>query len=567
MPVHPVLRLLATAGTTAPSPDPSPSLTPDLGADKPAVGQDLSGVGDFALFAATIGLAALGAYLVAVVAGVVLRRAGRRSPLVQSLSHRTRRPFRALLVVIAVRVAMDVSGATNDWVVGVNLVLGVAIVGAAAWLLVGAASTAEDEVVRRYRVDVDDNRHARRVRTQTSFVRRLVVAAIVVLALGVVLLAVIPGASRLGTVLLSSAGLLSVIAGLAAQSALGNVFAGLQIAFTDALRVEDVVVVESQFGRVEEITLTYVVVRLWDERRMVLPSTFFTTTPFENWTRRDSALLGAVIVEADWRADVEGLRTELHRVLSEDDLWDGRVGVLQVTDAVGSVVQLRALVSGADAGSVFDLRCHVREALVTWLVEHPAGLPHLRQLNSDEGSGPARTPRGRGPTGWELPGEVPSAPAPAPAPVRAGAGPGAAAARGGALRTGTSAGVAAAHDAEPEPAGADTGSGRRVGSRGDSLFTGSPEAEERSRQFAGPREDDRGPHGRDVPAGGVGGAARDSGATVAVPARPVGAPEGDLVADDAAPPTIAVPVVERRAAPTTSSRAAPRHDDAGDDEG
>ena len=536
MPVHHLLALpdlsglpALMAGAAAPSPTPSPSLTPDLGASVPATGQRLSGAGDLAVFAATIGLAALGAWLVAVVAGVVLRRAGRRSALVQSLSRRTRRPFRALLVVVAVRVAVAASSAINDWVRPLNLVLGVLIVGAAAWLLVGAAATAEDEVVRRYRVDVEDNRHARRVRTQTSFVRRLVVAAIVVIAVGVVLLAVIPGASRFGTILLSSAGLLSVVAGLAAQSALGNVFAGLQIAFTDALRVEDVVVVESQMGRVEEITLTYVVVRLWDERRMVLPSTFFTTTPFENWTRRDSALLGTVLLEADWRADVEGLREELHRVLSEEDLWDGRVGVLQVTDAVGSVVQLRALVSGADAGSVFDLRCHVREALVAWLVDHPAGLPHLRQLNSDEGSEPARprAPRGRGPTGWELPEEVP------PAPAREDAAPGGAG--GDASRAAAPATSVAARDAEPGPAGADTGSGRRVGSRGDSLFTGSPEAEERSRQFAGPREDDHGPH------------------------------EGG--ADDTAPPTVAVPVAEERRTPTASAstastRAVP-HDERG----
>ena len=556
-PVHPVVAALASASASAPSPTPSPSLTPDLGADKPDVGQDISGVGDVALFAATIGLAALGAWLLAVVAGVVLRRAGRRSPLVQSLSHRTRRPFRALLVVIAVRVAMDVSGATNDWVVGVNLVLGVAVVGAAAWLAVGAAATAEDEVVRRYRVDVVDNRHARRVRTQTSFVRRLVVAAIVVVAVGVVLLAVIPGASQFGAVLLSSAGLLSVVAGLAAQTALGNVFAGLQIAFTDALRVEDVVVVESQFGRVEEITLTYVVVRLWDERRMVLPSTFFTTTPFENWTRRDSALLGTVIVEADWRADVDGLREELHRVLSEDDLWDGRVGVLQVTDAVGSVVQLRALVSGADAGAVFDLRCHVREALVGWLVDHPAGLPHLRQLNSDESAAPARprAVRGRGPTGWELPGEVPSASADGAGAAAPANGAGAA---GRAAGTGAGTGVDGAGDA------VDTGSGRRVGSRGDSLFTGSPEAEERSRQFAGPRDDDRGPVERvDAPGG------RDevgSGATVATPAREGGEPDAGP-ADDAQPPTVAVPAVPpRRVPPTAPTGAVPHREAHGDRE-
>lgn len=501
----------ALAALLAASPAPSPSLAPDLGGPVRNTGQRLVGAGDLAVFAGQIGLAALGAYLLAVVAGVVLRRAGRRSPLVQSLSAHTRRPFRALLVVIAVRVAVGATTAINDWVGSLNVALGVLIFTAAAWLLVGATATAEEEVVRRYRVDVEDNRHARRVRTQTSFVRRLVVAAIIVVAVGVVLLTVVPGADRFGTVLLSSAGLLSVVAGLAAQSALGNVFAGLQIAFTDALRVEDVVVVQTQFGRVEEITLTYVVVRLWDERRMVLPSTFFTTTPFENWTRRDSALLGSVVVEVDWRADVEGMREELHRVLSEDDLWDGRVGVLQVTDAVGSVLQLRALVSAADAGATFDLRCHVREALVAWLVEHPSGLPHLRQLNSDETARSPRAPRtasGRVPTGWELPEQVPAV--------------------GGPASRGPGTGGAAAD-------GVDTGSGRRVGSRGDSLFTGSPEAEERARQFAGPADDDRGPHDDQPP-------------TTVLPAVVV--PEPD----------------ERRSPSSTPTRAVPRREPSGDPE-
>ncbi|OUD81242.1 Mechanosensitive ion channel [Clavibacter michiganensis subsp. michiganensis] len=153
----------------------------------------------------------------------------------------------------------------------------------------------------------------------------------------------------------------------------------MQLAFSDAIRVDDVVIVETEWGRVEEITLTYVVVHIWDDRRMVLPSTYFTTTPFQNWTRTKSELLGAVELDLDWRATPASMREELDRVLATTDLWDGRVSVLQVTDAVGGYVRIRVLVSAVDAPTLFDLRCLVRERLVAFLHEHsPQSLPRTR---------------------------------------------------------------------------------------------------------------------------------------------------------------------------------------------
>jgi mechanosensitive ion channel-like protein len=188
-----------------------------------------------------------------------------------------------------------------------------------------------------------------------------------------------PGVRALGASLLASAGLISVIAALAAQSTLGNLIAGLQLAFSDAVRIDDVVVVEGEWGRIEELTLTYVAVQIWDDRRLILPTSYFTTKPFQNWTRTGSAVLGTAEIDVDWSLPIEPMREELRAVCEGTELWDGRVCVLQVTDAVGGMIRLRALVSANDAPSLWDLRCLVRERLVTWVFEHRSdSLPRLR---------------------------------------------------------------------------------------------------------------------------------------------------------------------------------------------
>jgi hypothetical protein len=163
------------------------------------------------------------------------------------------------------------------------------------------------------------------------------------------------------------------------------------------MRVDDVVVVDDEWGRIEEITLTYVVVHVWDDRRLVLPSTYFTTTPFENWTRKESAVLGAVELDVDWSTPFDGMRAELDRLLDESPLWDHRVGVLQVTDAVGTLVRVRVLLSAHDAGTLFDLRCRVREALVVWLQDrHAHALPRIR---TEAAAGGSPAPRSAPPSG------------------------------------------------------------------------------------------------------------------------------------------------------------------------
>ncbi len=331
-----------------------------------------------AWLAVTVAVAALGALILAVMVGWVFRRLGRRWPVAVEASRRGRLPLRLLFVAIAIRQVVAATTSIDGWQDVLVTVLQLLILALCGWLLGVLAYVMEDLTLARFRMDVADNLRARRVRTQVILLRRLVVAGIVILVVASMLLT-LPGARQAGATILASAGVIGIVAGLAAQSSLSNLFAGLQIAFTDAVRVDDVVVVQGQWGRIEEITLTYVVVHLWDDRRLIMPSTYFTGTPFENWTRKDSAVLGAVELDLDWRVPVDELRIELDRLLQASTLWDERTGVLQVTDAVAGKVRIRVLVSAVDAPTVFDLRCEIREALVTYLRRrHPEALPTLR---------------------------------------------------------------------------------------------------------------------------------------------------------------------------------------------
>jgi small-conductance mechanosensitive channel len=345
---------------------------------------------------AVLGLV-LGAGAVALLAAsalhLVTNRMAQRSALTAELSRRTRRPVAVTLVFVAMYAALHSVRPARDWQPWVEHTLFLALIGSVAWLVTALSFVIQDAAIMRYRVDVRDNRHARRVRTQISVVRRVTVAAVTVLAVGAMLMTY-PSARTAGTSLLASAGVISVVAGLAAQSTLSNLIAGVQLAFTDWLRLDDVVVVEEEWGRVEDITLSYVVLHLWDDRRLVFPTSYFTQKPFQNWTRSEAALLGTVLLDVDWAVPVDAMRDELRRIVEQTDLWDGRVSVLQVTDAVNGFVQVRALVSAVDAPTSWDLRCHVRERLVAWLQSvEPAALPRLRlDLRPARPSGPAHRP-------------------------------------------------------------------------------------------------------------------------------------------------------------------------------
>ena len=308
----------------------------------------------------------------------VVKRLGRRSTVLNDLAATAHKPFLATVTMFAVQLAVRGFAGPFPGRAGVLHALVVLVIAAIAWLVGALLLVLEDLALARWRVDVPDNMKARRVKTQVVMLRRVTVAGIVVLTVGVMLMT-FPEVRALGASLLASAGLISVIAALAAQSTLGNLIAGLQLAFSDAVRIDDVVVVEGEWGRIEELTLTYVAVQIWDDRRLILPTSYFTTKPFQNWTRTGSAVLGTAEIDVDWSAPVEPMRAELRTVCEGTELWDGRVCVLQVTDAVGGMIRLRALVSAHDAGSLWDLRCLVRERLVAWVFEHQRdSLPRLR---------------------------------------------------------------------------------------------------------------------------------------------------------------------------------------------
>ena len=344
-----------------------------------------------------IGFALLVTAVVALVLHLVLRAIARRERWAGVLSRRTKHPFRTVLLVVLLWIAFTSSIPRNPdaypWRDEVAHAFLIVTIATGCWLACQVAIFLEDLGLHRFRIDVPDNRQARRIRTQVLIIRRLTVAVLVIIAVGAILLT-FDGVEAAGASVLASAGLISVVAGLAAQSTLGNVFAGMQLAFSGSIRVDDVVVVEQQWGRIEEITLTYVVVHLWDDRRFVLPSTYFTSTPFENWTRTGSELLGAVEFDLDWRVSPADMRAELDRILDTSTIWDRRVKVLQVTDAVGGLVRVRILVTAPDAGGLFDLRCYVREEMVEWIQRtHPDALPVQRVQLTEPG---AAAPRRRG---------------------------------------------------------------------------------------------------------------------------------------------------------------------------
>jgi len=323
--------------------------------------------------------AVIAALLVTAIAAFAFRLVGKRKEWARVLVKLIRVPFRMTVMIGALWIAVaGYLDAPADVDSTLGFIFRALFIASATWLVCALLFYAEEIAANRYRIDVRDNRVARRVRTQLRMLRRIGIVIIIICAIGTVLLS-IPGAATVGASLFASAGLLSVVAGLAAQSTLANVFAGMQLAFNNALRVDDVVIVEGEWGKIEEITLTYIVVHIWDDRRMVLPSTYFTTTPFQNWTRHNSELLGSVEFDLDWRVNPAAMREELNHIVESTDLWDGRAVVLQVTDAVGGFVRVRVLVTAQDAPTLFDLRCLVRENLIDWVnAENPDALPMNR---------------------------------------------------------------------------------------------------------------------------------------------------------------------------------------------
>lgn len=252
------------------------------------------------------------------------------------------------------------------------------LIGTIAFLVIELINVISRFILKRHRIDVADNRRARAVYTQVTVLKKIATSVVAVFAIASMLM-VFQSVRQFGTAILASAGIAGIILGFAAQKTIATLLAGFQIALTQPIRIDDVVIVENEWGRIEEITLTYVVVRIWDLRRLVLPITYFIETPFQNWTRTSADILGTVYLHVDYSVPLDALREELTRILKASEHWDGKVNVLQVTDAKDRTLELRALASARDAGTAWNLRCEVREKLITFIQKnHPASLPRWR---------------------------------------------------------------------------------------------------------------------------------------------------------------------------------------------
>lgn len=245
-------------------------------------------------------------------------------------------------------------------------------------ILIRIIKVLEDYFYHKYDLNKEDNLKERKIRTQLQFIRKFVISLIVIVTVAIVLLS-FESMRKIGTGLLTGVGIGGIIIGFAAQKSLGNLLAGFQIAFTQPLRIDDVLIVEGEWGRVEEITLTYVVLNIWDQRRLILPITYFIEKPFQNWTRVSAQLLGTVFLYLDYTVPIPPLREELTRLLTANPLWDKRVNVVQVTDNKLNTIEVRFLMSARNSSQAFDLRCDVREKMISFIREHyPESLPKTR---------------------------------------------------------------------------------------------------------------------------------------------------------------------------------------------
>jgi small-conductance mechanosensitive channel len=248
------------------------------------------------------------------------------------------------------------------------------------WLLIRSIRVAQDIIHHKVNIDTPDNFRQRQIITQLIYIRRVVVLILIILAIGAVLLT-FDTMRKVGTGLLTGVGIGGIIIGFAAQRSLGNLLAGFQIAFTQPIRIDDEVIIEGEFGRIEELTLTYVVVRIWDNRRMIVPINYFIEKPFQNWTRKSTEILGTVYLYVDYTIPVAWLREEFMKIIKDHPLWDKRAANLVITDLKQEVMELRAIVSAYSSGRAFDLRCDVREKLMARIQKaYPDSLPKKRVL-------------------------------------------------------------------------------------------------------------------------------------------------------------------------------------------
>lgn len=317
---------------------------------------------------------------------LLLRKADERhheTPL-WGLLRRARVPYQLVIWVALLRGSYDEARLLPDHEVAIGRVLSLVLIGSAAWLAVRIALAVVEASYARYASThrERDPARVRRVRTQVTLIQRVVTAVVGVVAVAAMLLT-FPAMRAAGASLLASAGILGIVAGVAAQSTLSNMFAGLQIAFGDMVRIGDTVIVDGEWGTVEEITLTFLTVRTWDERRITMPVSYFTSKPFENWSRGTPQMTGIVLWHLDHSAPLDAMRDKLRDILRECPAWDGRTYNLTVTDSTPSTMEVRALATAKDADDIWTVRVTVREQMIRWLAaEHPYALPRVNAADA-----------------------------------------------------------------------------------------------------------------------------------------------------------------------------------------
>lgn len=308
-----------------------------------------------------------------------------RGLFLRSLVSRTRRPLLILAVMLALMAASAIAPLTFGQAAAIRQVLVVGTIILIALMASVALHIWMTLYLRRFKLDSEDNLLARKHVTQSRILGRVADILIAVVAISAVLMT-FESVRQYGVSLLASAGAAGIIVGLALQSVLRNLLAGIQLAITQPIRIDDVLIVEGEWGRVEEINSTYVVLKIWDWRRLVVPLNYFIETPFQNWTRESASLIGEVTISLDYRAPMEAIRRQAEAIVRASPLWDGEVVVMQVTDFAETAMKVRTLMSARDAGRAFDLRCDFREKLVGYIQrEHPEALPVGRIDLSGEG--------------------------------------------------------------------------------------------------------------------------------------------------------------------------------------
>lgn len=312
----------------------------------------------------------------------LLKKLGKdpRNILPHNIANRLKIPIIILLIAVTIQAGLI----NREIITNVNQVdlfqqlRSILLIFSFTWFIIVAIRIAKNQFLKQFDVTTANNLRARKFYTQFSIIERIAIFVVVLFGLGIALLT-FEGVEEIGVSILTSAGIAGIVLGLSAQKVLGTIFAGIQIAIAQPIRIDDVVIVEGEWGRIEEIKLTYVVVKIWDKRRLVLPTTYFIEKPFQNWTRNSSDILGTVYIYTDFDLPIDELRQELTRLLNATDLWDRKVDVIQVTDVTEKTMELRALMSARDAPTAWDLRVYVRENLLMFIKENfPDSLPRTR---------------------------------------------------------------------------------------------------------------------------------------------------------------------------------------------